>query len=489
MHDLRVKAVTSAGPKRFDQYRTPQGSLFLELYCPRTSAMGATAANMPNVPGVPSSLYKANGSGDIVLNVSKLTPTYPAFGITDQFPVWRVYLSNPILKSGATPAEKTPNERLLAPSPSTFDAATRNDLTYQLPTSNVSYDASGNLITPVATLKTQSGLSLDLAMETAEVLADPDPDQSRIIVFANGASFTPSRTNTPGVKDTTSQVFVNRTGDMELHGNQYLVVGPRDVTYIGSRSTPKAGPTPNNSPNNHRIELNGNWVDIYKADKTQLAKRASMKDSVTMVAAAQAPTGWSAPTTVDYIGVNVSEPLPSLTDYYLLPTAQLNSNDTSSDTMNTNADGFGVAGVPRDAYNDYGTTPVPPARQPFDRGTRGPLMNWDLNDDGAVDTVAAANGVVRPGTEIDWSTAYLQRLADPDKPWNAVLNPYITVDWMPIENLTVFSGEENDTDLTTGFTPNFASRQKVGQTMNAQTLAFTATAAGGYWTDFPFGFD
>ena len=99
-----------------------------------------------------------------------------------------------------------------------------------------------------------------------------------------------------------------------------------------------------------------------------------------------------------------------------------------------------------------------------------------MNNDGTADVLSAANNVISPGTELDWSTAYLQRLADPEKPWDATFNPYITVDWMPID-LTVFSGEDNRSELD-GATPKFASRQKVGQTLNSQTLAFNPAASG-----------
>ena len=77
-HDIRVKKDPTASPTRFDQYRIPQGSLFLELFCPRTtntnaSASPATAANTTAVPGVPSSLYTVTPSGEVFLDLGRLT--------------------------------------------------------------------------------------------------------------------------------------------------------------------------------------------------------------------------------------------------------------------------------------------------------------------------------------------------------------------------------------------------------------------------------
>ena len=373
-HDIRVKKDATATPTRFDQYRTPQGSLFLELFCPRTtntnaSASPATAANTTPVPGVPSSLYTVTPAGDVFLDLGRLTPDYSYAGVTTRFPVWRVYISNSIDKSTATPAKKTPHERLTDNTALTATSPTRNDLTYQLPTSNLIFDTTGAVVQPIATVRTQSGLRLDLASTTAEQLEEPDVDESRIILFArdpNGTDpFLPTRANTPGVKDPINQVFVNRTGAVSLRGNQYLVVGPRDKTFFGSRTTAKAGPAPNNVPNNHRIELGATWTNLVMTDKSVITQRATIRDCVTMIAGADLPTGWPGlPDTVDYIGVNVSEPLPRVADYYPMPTQKVNSGDTSVDTGETLEPGF--ANLPDDAYHDY-VVPVAPARSPVRR--------------------------------------------------------------------------------------------------------------------------
>jgi hypothetical protein len=47
------------------------------------------------------------------------------------------------------------------------------------------------------------------------------------------------------------------------------------------------------------------------------------------------------------------------------------------------------------------------------------------------------------GTYANARTAYLQRLADPDFPYDPETNPYITIDWISLD-LTVFSGEGNE---------------------------------------------
>ena len=65
--------------------------------------------------------------------------------------------------------------------------------------------------------------------------------------------------------------------------------------------------------------------------------------------------------------------------------------------------------------------------EPFD--TRG---DYPLHEDDA-DKI---------GTHADYKAVLLQRLADPAVEYHAIFNPYITVDWKPID-LHVFNGEDN----------------------------------------------
>jgi hypothetical protein len=477
-HDVRVKR--NNNPERFDQYRTPEGSLFLELYCPRTTGV----TNSITQAGVPTSLYTSVGS-DVVLDVSRLSP---ANANGSRFPVWRVYLTGPNDHDSQEAQQldyRTPHQRLLAPTANNLNLPSRHELTYQLPSSNT-LEAGLTL----EQVRQRSGLVFDLA--PTDTLPDPERNEARVIVFASNYD---TAWTMPGVQDTANQVYYNRDRNVTLHGNQYLVIGPREVTYFGSRrsavSQPGGGAGPDNAPSQHRIELLPNWPETYTPDGTLThdpnAANFPFRPAVSMVAAADLPRTWYRGAAVPVkraVGLNVSEPNPNA--YYPTPTARLNSNDTESDAL-TGALGFGDPDqrMFADAYHDYGLNPAAPARAPFDNGTRPPLNRWNLdpNADEQPDVVPSANNVLRPGTIEDWSTAYLQRLADPLKPWDAVLNPYITVDWIPID-LTLFSGEENNETLDppargTPGAMRLASRQKTGQLMNAQTLAFNDSQPGG----------
>jgi hypothetical protein len=57
-----------------------------------------------------------------------------------------------------------------------------------------------------------------------------------------------------------------------------------------------------------------------------------------------------------------------------------------------------------------------------------------------LDTATTLGVPTETGTTTNFRTVLLQRLADPTQPYNGITNPYITVDWMPMD-LTVFNGQ------------------------------------------------
>ncbi len=91
-----------------DQMRVPQGSLFLELYCPRENV--STNLNDPAVAGIPRELYNVNvpaspGIVTYALDLDRTVTTrfnYAAVGVYGdssdtayQTPVWRIAISEP----------------------------------------------------------------------------------------------------------------------------------------------------------------------------------------------------------------------------------------------------------------------------------------------------------------------------------------------------------------------------------------------------------
>ncbi len=465
-HDLRIKRDMSTGTARYDQYRIPQGSLFLEFFCPRTTDV----AGSQHAQGVSPKLYTAAANVASGLNLARLS---------NGFPVWRVYISGP--QTIVAPATKK------SPLEIYNDTARKHALTYQLRQSNYLYEGTlgtpGTLVSQADQAALDSGLVFD--RYSPGPLLEPKLPDARVLVFASG--FAPDFSNCPGVAEPWSQVFVSQTPNVRVQGGQYLVVGPREVTYFGSKTSAWDPVKPVNHPSNHRIDLQSGpntWAQMYRTDNVVVSKGNAMRPSFNMIAACRAPDSWithnngaNANDRVDpVIGLNLSEPLATDTNYYRIPTTRLNvSNKAPTDPTDpdNNAVGFGDLTY-HDAYHDYQANANPPALVPFDKGqamppttSPTPLDYWLLGQN-------SKTQAVNVGTQEDWSTAYLQRLADPDKPWNATFNPYITVDWIPID-LTVFSGEENfKPDVyPNGVDIKFASRQKTGQSLTPTTVTTT----------------
>jgi hypothetical protein len=176
-----------------------------------------------------------------------------------------------------------------------------------------------------------------------------------------------------------------------LEPGQHAVIGPRQSTWVGTNRT-------NNSPPAQTITLNTTppWV--------QFDTTIGQINCLNIICTGSASNGWAAP-----VGMSVSE--PPLNAYYP-PTSGTDPN-------------FGpIYSTPRDK----------------------PL-------DSAVNPVLAGN--ITTGSRANFRYALLQRLADPTSPYNVTSNPYITVDWQPID-LTVFSGQRNSAGIS-GLDPQDAS--------------------------------
>lgn len=484
-HDLRVDDTTddstgndlAGGDPHKDQVRMPEGSAFLEVLALRTTSAAADTST----PGVSNSLYSLNGTNR-ELNLSSLSPPIditPSGGgaaVTTRYPVFRVAISEP--------------------HPDPVDMET--PLAIQDPTNVES--TSGRIKRPIRTYQqsefpNQSGLVWDtsnVGNTPLAATADSPHEIDRVLIFAPwssdiGIPGLPSGMSSAAIAGRVYSNYNAGGTDVTLQGGEYLVVGPREITYFGSRS----GGGHSHQPNPHRIALSdsdggstpavvADWATVYGTDPTttttnqRVDKRAPTRLVKSMIAGQPAPWAEAVPMQSylrpNYIGFNVSAPYAN--SYYRPPTDQLDSTDMGPDSV-TGAPGFGAANMPADAYYDYGTlggtvgTSVPD--EPFDGRSGRPLSSSPPNGNEQWPYQDGMSMQPEPGTVQNWCTAYLQRLADPDRPWHRDLNPYITLDWIPID-LTVFSGEDDFT-MPAGREYQFATRQKTG------SMALTA---GGY---------
>ena len=189
-----------------------------------------------------------------------------------------------------------------------------------------------------------------------------------------------------------------------------------------------------------------------------------------MVIAAPRPAGWAVadakhPNLLqNVVGLNVSEPLPRGADYYPQPDLMYFGNEDLDNDGNTD---YPLT----DAYLDY-------SDQTFPKTAKDAPLDVSRN------RIPNANGEPVLGTVEDYCSALLQRLADPTKPYNAITNPYRTVDWMPID-LTVFSGEDRESRISGAGGYARRSRQRNGHIKRVgSNTPVAASALYSYETDF-----
>ena len=436
--NFEVKADGSRGTDRkdpqdpdedLDQYRIPQGSLFLEFYCPRNLTT--------NNPVVPGELYDPT-TGQ--LDLGRLAPARPITRMVNgnpvtkavPHPVWRVVITNPTVV-----AETPLVQAYVGTPPPGVDAAT-----FEPDPTKIERVV---FFSPVAALLNYDGMYPNFAVSDY-------PEWDRLFWGQSGTLAQPPTTSSQGY----SYVL--------LQPNGYAVVGPRTLTHIGStRRGPDNDPA-THSASTHELRIINNTFEATDATNPLTnpypANRATppltdIKPPLGVICAAAPPSSWKNRDYLDrpvnrMVGLNVSEPLPQGGHYYPEPWRYLPQDPGAPNPP--------AAMLLPDAYANPSQGWV---NNPSDHTQHNACIDVPLD----MDANCPLQGDVSTGTRLNFRSAYLQRLADPTLPWNPEpqdpamgaqyydprlpVNPYVTVDWSAID-LTVFSGNE-DTDRQ--FTP------------------------------------
>ena len=426
-NDSSGKTVYGGEDEDFDQVRRPLGSAYLELYC---------AAN-PNVPQSPE-LYEFDPERNLwKLLLSKMTPRQkddsPYKG--QEFPVWRVAVTASTDPRGneekdkeltGTDEDAVPRKRTIRKTKNSVverlvgekaDQRTFSFRTRQF--CDLEIDSSGDKSPDGKLNEKWRGYDYTVASilgPCAEPLSDGTPDFNneveidRIVWFGWPAKPGSSDFDAIGSYPDAAHIFcrVKETaGDRLETGifpNQYLVVAPSEKRQIGSiyRGSSYFGvPSPRRIVMTKLREANsGKWtasdyilagtyngLDINSDDKFEVNKR----------------------------GFNISEPLwTEATDPYpnTIPTKDI----TYEGETVTVTDLDGRNNVPDQIFE-----------LPADdhKNDRYPI---------------AADHLAGLGTVPGIRSAFVQRVADPNRPYHPFANPYISVDWNMMD-LTVFNGE------------------------------------------------
>ena len=441
LHDVRVRDTERDASEEFklddeddpedettDQVRIPQGSLFLELYCPHPVP---STAEGRGEPGFPQEFYEfPNGSPAL-----RLDKTHN--GNVNGTPVWRIAISEQHAEGdeAALSPLQLRNRNLNSASfePNQPDELSNlgDTLSYDRfiwfggPNNRVNVNdpdqPTGDLYNWIQDRLTLNNLQAE--MQASQVFLAPNLE-------VDGDPVTQNRYLLPG---------------------QFLVLAPRTETYLGSKfqvGNPNSNAGGNGQGNafglrnrispagrsDQSLNINfnygirhtntaGQWLD---RDAGLPQDQFYGRIANTLVVAAPRPTTFTRNNFRDgLVGLNISEPLPWSVDYYQRPIKRyFGNNHPLSDDYDL-----------LDAYTDMTEQhdpllPVP--NIPLD--VDNPHLP-DIQDEPVL------------GTLDNYRTAYLQRLADPTLPFNSVTNPYRTVDWLTLD-LTVYSGEEKEGIVT-----------------------------------------
>lgn len=394
-----------AKDQNFDQIRVPQGSLFVELYAVRS----------PN-SSLPRELYSQQG-GAWKLDLGK-TPT----GTANESPIWRLSF---------TPLHSA---RLADDDP--FLAIRANPSSEWLSPDGASTDGIGRVGGAASILLSRYVWFNNSTPPTETSPSDPSPNRWNTFTLKGGTS----------------------GGGRYLEPGNYLVVGPREKTVLGSKQAADFG-----EPSSQEIILgdaaNANVRPVVRDASGSInpsfsstayddlpppdAVSGSRPETQGCWVQARGP-GWANTGTLGRnhaIGLNLSEKRGDA--YYTAPPAQ------------------GING-------DFASTPYGPIA---DAAATYPDTPQDLGS-----PLNTAN-LLAQGTHLNVATVFLERLADPTRAHDARAqigsltnpdwNPYIVVDFMPID-MTVFNGETRAADTGTpanGNQPNdvpfyFHTRQR-----------------------------
>jgi len=362
-----------------DQTRIPQGTAIFELYCTRRASD----------PVAPGDLYSYSPAiNRWYLDLERLAPPGQA---NLQYPVWRLAISGSHIQR------------------------VENDLAWRLgvaPNPGPAPNPNPNP-QPVSTSLQPERMSL----LRAPTQATPPIELERIVWFTGQP---PANNHHAGEYGGQFTIYYRHGGTAAVLPGGYVVVGPRAETVFGVDANGFASPP---APSAQMIAINaGGVIDVTEpsmGNSTMPGIGPQIKAPLGMICAADPPNSWhEAQHQTEGIGISVSEPLPSIPgQYYPEPDVSFNGR--------------------MEWYGDPNQTDAnePFLDEPLERRDTGagasPSVHYPINYDELWDTQTVRN----------YRTVFLQRLANPLEPYDKDRNPYITVDWSPID-LTVFNGED-----------------------------------------------
>lgn len=419
-HDRRTadkgqrRTDTNPNDNDYDQVRRPQGNLIVELFNPQNRHDAA------------SELHAAAGDTDAdglthyAVRLDTVTPT-----VNGQFSgVWRLVVGREAFiptSDGAAPL-------IIEPS---------NDASQQ-PIERIGY-----FVNHASVLDTNFIDDIVSDLARADIDETAGGDRKRIPRF--GTAGDGNSTNPAAWPILPGQyAIVAPTSDNKFSATStQIFFGRRDPSQDQGRTAVTLGSQPRNRYplNIELLPFDARQFDLIPGTPRDLGPALNDRQPAQRILMAPLFLGANQQPMADYAGnessvesklrFSISEPL----DGY-----EVISYERSNGLLN-NDDGFYIG-------ENYDNVPY---NRPFDEEQNDALPDTD-------ETILYDEAEGR-GTH--QRKLYLQRLANPSRPWHRELNPYVTVDSMPLD-LHVYTGEE-DSDFNSGGPHHFYSRQRYGE--------------------------
>lgn len=475
------------GDKHFDQVKRPEGSTYLELYC---------AAN-PNVPQSPELYDYDEATKQWRLRLTKKTPIYKdSLGRELESPVWRVAISDSRDPRGLNVPGDDENERKenarskgavyrkgrngvldwLAsgrkdgnrfpdndfsffsmqtrqfrnlPTPAELEIASIADLdlfqgydeaNHKAKEPNAAtyladwkaFNLRASNVLGAAFAESQDSRVDTVAGKRADAWSLREVELDRILWFnkAEGDSASaPEKLGTAGKYPDALRTFCNATDEIVyLAPNEYLVVGPEAKRSLGSTAFNStsgeaddrrfgAKPLDSDSASWINIDNGRHGTDSLTNAGTENLSQAGKPAPNYKYMVAVANIGGR--------GLNISEPLWTATGVDPYYENQAEKIDPANKINKGGADVLDVRDVPFEMPKSWG-----------DRGTE----DASFYDNKVANYPIVQDKLFGVGTVPAYKSAFVQRVADPNRPYHPLMNPYISVDWNAMD-LTVFTGE------------------------------------------------
>jgi hypothetical protein len=497
--------------KDFDQVRRPRGSLIVELFNPSNywdaPQFDMQSSGTSYLNGLPQPWQQPDGNGNqgYGVNLAQVAAGQPANGAGPLVsPVWRLaiaysptYSESAFYSGAAASPWSTTGSKQLDPRAPVLPFTTAGGISTSTVIHRAVYFApyQNAFVTGAGANLSNTAYVNDVLLHRS-FFADPDVFAGYVV----GTGLKPAALMLPpgqyAMVGPANQDPVNNNGNYMIYAGKNNTPGTpsniyplsfqlgnqlayNTISYVYGNVTPW---TDANGNQPYSVGYPGNTIKPVIGVPIQTTWFMSTGGNPTYVPHNMAGGVGSNPAIATTLRMSVSEPEHG---YPIWP--------ASTGSLKDDYFYYNSVGSP----NTTGTPPIPNFPQhPFDSGQVSPQTGNSYSPFNDVpNSYVAPDGAHTQTMTPGYTVLFLQRLANPLQAWDAYMNPYITVDSMPVD-LTAYTGEPNAGGSTAQFEPtypngipgtfsSFETRRRGYNPLNGTQTMLTAQNTPNVWTPLP----